>query len=248
MKHITIALTLLLLFSMSTFGQTSKKTITLKTSDNLTMTADLYQVSDKQAPYIILYHQARYSRGEYLEIAPKLNALGFNCIAIDQRSGDAVNGVVNETHREAEKKGLATEYTDAWPDLVAALLYVKNDLKAQKIIVWGSSYSSALVFVLASKYPSDVNGILSFSPGDYFKIDGKSISAYAENVSCPVFITSSKSEEESWLPIYNNLNTKNKAYYLPDGEGFHGSKALWVENEGHESYRKAVEGFLGQFM
>ncbi len=232
---------------MNTFGQISKKTITLKSTDDLTITADLYQTSDKKAPYIILYHQARYSRGEYLEIAPKLNAMGFNCIAIDQRSGDAINGVVNETHREAEKKGLATEYTDAWPDLVAALLYVKNDLKAQKIIVWGSSYSSALVFVLASKYPGDVNGILSFSPGDYFKIDGKIMSVYAENVNCPVFITSSKSEEESWRPIYNNLSIKDKAYYLPEGEGFHGSKALWVENEGHEGYWKAVEGFLGQF-
>jgi dienelactone hydrolase len=179
MKQILTTLALLFLFMMSTFGQKTKKTIMIESSDNLTITADLYQTSDKNAPYIILYHQARYSRGEYLEIAPKLNALGFNCIAIDQRSGDAVNGVKNETYQRAEKMGLATEYTDAWPDLVAALRYVKDELNAKEIIVWGSSYSSALVFVLASKYVDDINGIHSFSPGNYFDLYGKSVSRYA---------------------------------------------------------------------
>lgn len=228
------------------FGQSSAKTIYFNSLDGLKITADLYMTADKNAPLIILYHQARYSRGEYLEIAPKLNAMGFNCLAVDQRSGDKVKGIINETHQRAVEKELPTAYLDAMPDLEATLLYVENVFKPEKIIVWGSSYSSALVFVLAANH-GEINGILSFSPGNYFELDGKSVSDYAKNVSCPVFITSSKSEEESWRPIYESLASKDKSFFLPEDEGFHGSKALWEENEGYENYWKAVEGFLIQF-
>lgn len=246
MKYLTITLTLLLLFMMNTFGQKPTKTVTFNSLDNLKITADIYEI-DPDAPYIILFHQARYSRGEYLEIAPKLNALGFNCLAVDQRSGDVVKDVINETQQRAEKKGLATKYTDAWPDLEAAFRYTKKNLKAKKIIVWGSSYSAALVFVLGSKYAEDVKGILAFSPGDYFTIKDKAISEYAKTVTAPVFITSSKSEEPYWRPIYDNLPTSTKTFYLPMDEGFHGSKALWEENEGYENYWEAVKEFLDQY-
>ncbi len=247
MKQLIITSALLLFVVLNTSGQVAKKTITFKSPDGLTVTADLYLIADKTAPFIILYHQARYSRGEYLEIAPKLNALGFNCLAVDQRSGDAVNELVNQTHARAVEKGLPTEYADALPDLEAALLYTKNTLGAGKIIVWGSSYSSALVFVLAAKNPDLVDGILAFSPGNYFELDGKSVADYAGKVNCPVFITSAKSEEQYWRPIYDDLQSTDKTFFLPKDEGFHGSKALWEENEGHQNYWKAVKGFLKKF-
>ncbi|MCF6171905.1 MAG: alpha/beta hydrolase [Bacteroidales bacterium] len=244
MKFFTL-LSLLFFFGLTvSFGQSPAKNLTFKSLDDLTITADLYMTADAGAPFIILYHQARYSRGEYLEIAPKLNTLGFNCLALDQRSGDAVNGIINETHAEAVKKGLPTEYLDALPDLEATLLYVESVYKPEKLIVWGSSYSSALVFVLAAKHQDEVDGILSFSPGNYFEPDGKTVSEFAENVSCPVFITSSKSEEESWRPIYESLSSTDKSFFLPEDEGFHGSKALWEKNEGYGEYWKAVEEFL----
>ena len=249
-KHLTLTAVLFFTIFPAIAQKTTREkalafeTIEFNSIDDLKITADLYQIEDTNAPYIVLFHQARYSRGEYREIAPKLNSLGFNCIAVDQRSGDQVNGVINETHSRAMGKGLPTEYTDAFPDLVATLLYVKENLKPRKTIVWGSSYSSALVFVLAAKYPDDVNGVLSFSPGDYFSIDGKSVSGFAKEVSCPVFITSAKNEQESWQPIYDNLPSKEKSFFLPEDKGFHGSKALWEENDGYREYWKAVEGFL----
>jgi len=246
MKQILLITVLLLLFGINSFSQSAKKTITFKSTDGLLITGDLYHSSDKDAPYIILYHQARYSRGEYLEIAPKLNAMGFNCLAVDQRSGDAVNGVNNETHKRAIEEGLATKYPDALPDIDATFLHVTKKLKASKVIVWGSSYSAAMVFVLGSKYKAQISGILAFSPGEYFKIDDKTISDYAKNIDYPVLITSAKSEEQYWQPIYEKLNTNNKYFYLPEDEGFHGSKALWEENAGYELYWEAVNKFLEQ--
>ena len=103
--------------------------ISFSSGDGIKVTADLYMTPDSKAPMIILYHQARYSRGEYREIAPKLNALGFNCMAVDQRAGDSVNGIINETNRAARSKKLPTEYLDAIADIEAAYVYVRHGLK-----------------------------------------------------------------------------------------------------------------------
>ena len=221
--------------------------VTFKTANNINVTADIYESASKDkdtSPIILLFHQAGYSRGEYRQIAPKLATMGYTCIAVDQRSGNAVNGVVNETHLEAEKANLATEYPDAYPDLVATLEYTKKNYPNRKIIIWGSSYSSSLVFILGSEFSNDITGILSFSPGEYFQYGNKKIVEFAKDVKCPVFITSAKNEYKSWKAIYAAAPNPKKQFFLPIGHGFHGSKALWVEKPGNEEYWEAVIKFL----
>ena len=57
--------------------------ITLKAADGLTITADVYRTVERSdATWIVLAHQAQASRGEYTTIAPRLNRLGFNAIAL----------------------------------------------------------------------------------------------------------------------------------------------------------------------
>jgi dienelactone hydrolase len=219
------------------------ETVTFKSQDNLLITADLYLTKKKDAPYIILFHQADYSRGEYKTIAPKLNKMGFNCLAVDQRSGRIVMGVVNKTAEQAKKLKMGTKYEDALPDLEASLNFVKNELKAKKIIIWGSSYSASLAFVLGEKYPDDVKGILSFSPGEYFKLDDRTVEDYATKVKCPVFITSAKNET-AWKSMYDKIPSDNKAYYIPEFDGRHGSKALWDTYGNSGDYWEAVNKFL----
>lgn len=230
-------------------GQTNNdfhgETVHFNSSDNVKVTADLYMTSNTSAPFIILYHQAGYSRGEYLNIAPQLNALGFNCMAVDQRSGDSVNKVRNETHQEAVSLNKPTEYFDAIEDIEAAYLYVKYGIKPEKIILWGSSYSAAIMFYMGSVHHDNLSGLLAFSPGEYFKINGKDIKSFASKVTCPVFVTSAKSEYQNWKSIYASVKS-DKTYFLPETEGKHGSKALWQDNPGHDAYWVAVKGFLNQ--
>lgn len=221
------------------------ETISFKADDGLQVTADLYMPHESSAPFIILYHQAGYSRGEYRSIAPKLNELGFNCMAVDQRSGDQVNGVVNKTHQEALSKNLPTEYVDAIPDIEAAYLYVKYGIKPEKIILWGSSYSAAIMFYMGSVHHNNLSGILSFAPGAYFKINNKELKTYAARITCPVFVTSAKSEYKNWKAIYNEVRSE-KSYFLPETEGKHGSKALWDSNPNHKAYWSAVQEFLAK--
>lgn len=225
---------------------TSFKMIRFKSTDDIDIIADIYDLNDDKSPIILLFHQARYSRGEYKEIAPKLNKLGFTCIAIDQRSGQEVNGVVNETSKQATELGLKTDYINALPDLEATLNYTIEHYPSRKIIIWGSSYSSSLVFILKNKYKNEVSAILSFSPGEYFTYEEKEIKDFANEANCPVFITSAKNEFENWQAIYEAIPSMDKEYFLPEQTGFHGSKALWKMNEGYELYWEAVTAFLNK--
>ncbi len=237
----------LLLLTVLTLQVVAQKKITFKASDGLEITADLYASNPVDSPFIILFHQARWSRGEYIEIAPKLNKLGFNCIAIDQRSGGQVNDVINETHQRAEKQKLGTKYVDAEVDINSAIKYVKKEYpKAKKIIIWGSSYSSALVLKIGGDR-NDVDAILSFAPGEYFEDMGKPadyVTQSAKNIMVPVFITSMKSEKSNWWSIYEAIPSIGKDYFVPETAGQHGSRALWKKFPEHKNYWKAVEAFL----
>ena len=145
------------------------ETITFPSADGLLITADTYiQSEDRQAPFIVLFHQASWSRGEYLETAPRLNSMGFNCMAVDQRSGDRIKGVTNETVQRATAAGKATGFLDAIPDMLAAIAYAKENFSDGVIIGMGSSYSSALILKLAGDDAGLVDAVASFSPGEYF--------------------------------------------------------------------------------
>jgi len=227
------------------------ETITFPSQDSLLITADVYMAHKKHAPFILLYHQAGYSRGEYREIAPVLNRMGFNVMSIDQRSGDAVNTVVNETARRAREKNLRDTYLDALPDLLAGIAYAKSNLALGKLLIWGSSYSASLALKISGDLPEQLDGVLAFSPGEYFERLGESsdfIKKSAININIPVFITSAAAEKERWWTIYEIIPAKNKTYFLPKTPGIHGSSALWSSTNEHEAYWTAVKKFLSQFL
>ncbi len=237
MKNILTSVIIFL--TVSLYGQ---KTIDFPSKDGLMMTADLYEAKES-GRFIILFHQAGWSRGEYVEIAPKLNKLGYNCFAVDQRSGGSVNDITNKTNTVAKTEGKQTEFKDAYQDVESAIAYVKKTYKPKKIIIWGSSYSSSLVLKYAGDHPDVVNGVLSFSPGEYFG-EKNYITSSAANIKIPVFITSAQNEKKSWSGIYNAINAEKKQFFLPETKGNHGSRALWERFSDNESYWKAVKGFL----
>jgi dienelactone hydrolase len=219
--------------------------VQLPAGDGVTITADLYAPLPPTAPMIVLFHQAGYSRGEYRAIAPRLNKLGFNAMAVDARSGEAVNGVGNATAASACKLGKPTAYVDAIADLEAAVRYARTRTKS-KLLVWGSSYSSALVLALGSDLHADA--VLSFSPGEYFEDQGKSstwVADHAKRLAVPVFVTSARSEATEWAPIVAAIDPKLLTTFVPTTAGHHGSSAL-LQPDG-EAYWTAVTAFLKKF-
>jgi protein-L-isoaspartate(D-aspartate) O-methyltransferase len=236
-----------ILFISSRIQAKEKDTITFKAKDELTITADLYVPHPNDAPFIILFHQAGWSRGEYIEIAPKLNKMGFNSMAVDLRSGGKINNIVNLTYRQATRLGKPTDYLDALQDMESAINYAKSQYAKAKIVIWGSSYSASLVIKLAGDNPTLINGVLAFSPGEYFDRSKTYIRDSAKNVKCPVFITSASEEAKAWKDIFLAIPSKTKHSFLPKTKGNHGSRALWSKFNDSKDYWQAVSKFLHQY-
>ena len=208
--------------------------------DSLPVTADLYEVNGKK-PTILLCHQAGYSRGEYIETAKKLNYLGFSCVAIDQRSGNKVNGIVNETVQKAKESNLGITYMDAKIDIEAAIDYVYKLNNEEPIILVGSSYSASLALLIGSSN-SKVKAIAAFSPGEY--LNGIVLKDEIKNTTKPIFVTSSKKEIPKVAELISSIDNKFVTHYKPEVDGIHGSRGLWDSTSGSEFYWDVFKSFL----
>lgn len=237
MKYIYILLFFALLFIKSQ----AQQTVTFTSADGLVVTADHYVLST-QSPYIILLHQAGYSRGEYRETAPKFTNLGYNCLAVDLRSGNEVNFITNQTASEAKKLGLATNYIDAIPDIKAAIEFVASRTD-KPIILLGSSYSASLALVEAT-HNFKIKAVISFSPGEYFD-DSDFVKKSTEKLFVPVLALSSKREYSEMARMLDHLPKNFLTLFQPSqGDGVHGSRSLWDNNPSNQEYWMAIALFL----
>ncbi len=210
--------------------------------DYLKISAHLYQIDDT-SPVILLCHQARYNKFEYAGVAERLNKMGFNCLAIDQRSGGPIGNKQNLTYLRARKLNKGVDFLDAEIDIKAAILYLSDRFNS-KIILWGSSYSSSLALYLAAEM-KEVSAVLSFSPGNYLTADKGSLIDVLSDFKKPIFVTSSKSEAKGVTKLLaKHKLTKDQVHFIPDGNGHHGSRALWINQIGGDEYWIAVGLFL----
>jgi hypothetical protein len=215
-------------------------TVEFESLDGLMITADK-SVTPSHENWMLLCHQAGFSRGEYIETACEFNEIGFNTLAIDQRSGQETNGIANETVKRATDAGLPTNYSDAEQDIRAAIDYLYELSGGKPIIVCGSSYSSALVLKVGAGNEK-VRAILSFSPGEYYR--GESVQAWATAVHKPLFATSSKSESADLTVLLENMDDQFAFHFIPEQEGVHGSRALWATQNNNQEYWDALNLFL----
>lgn len=211
-------------------------------NDGLIINGNLYEVH-KTAPIILLTHQRGYNRMEYSDIAPKLNELGYNCFAVDLRSGGSFASTENGTNERAREKGLEPKMIDAQQDIRAAVNYL-NKKYNKKVIVWGSSFSSSLA-LLEGVNNANVKAIIGFSPGDYFRDTAPSLSTVFSKIDKPYLVTSSKEEAITLSTLIGNSTLKeNQQQFIPESKGFHGSRALWTGQEGAEEYWVVIKKFL----
>ncbi len=190
--------------------------VTFQAADGVTVHGD-YR-GDGAGPMIVLFHQAGSNLHEYDPIAPELNAAGFDTLAVDQRSGGQAYGAVNQTAKAA-----GGDYLAAYADLEAALAWASA--KQGGAIVWGSSYSAALVFRLAADHPGDVRAVLSFSPGEYFG-DGHFVRDAAAGVTQPVFVSSASDAGEISAAQAIAAAVAGPVTQLAPQRATHGSSAL----------------------
>jgi alpha-beta hydrolase superfamily lysophospholipase len=190
---------------------------------------------------VLLFHQAGSGRGEYATIAPLLAAAGYDALAIDQRSGGSLFGR-NET---AKALGRTAGFLEAERDLEAAFAWARA--RGRPVILWGSSYSAALVFRMAARHPRAVKAVLAFSPGEYLGQPGLVRSA-AGPVTAPVFVTSSADPGEvaAATAALDATRSTIRVQHVPTEGGVHGSSTLIPAKNprGADANWRAVMAFL----
>lgn len=220
-------------------GPISAEPVKLTARDGVKI-AGVYTKATNPKALILLFHQAGSGKDEYALIAPRLADAGYSSLRIDQRAGGELFGV-NET---VKALGKSDDYLAAKPDLEAAFDWAK----AQKlpIILWGSSYSASLVFVVAAEHP-EVKAVLAFSPGEYFD-DKAMIAKAAAGAKASVFVTSAQDGKEidAARDILKAVPVAGKEQFVPKTGGVHGSSTLLREKnpDGAEDVWKAVMAFL----
>jgi len=223
-----------------TRGANYVEPVLLKAADGVVIHALDYRTVNPRA-VILLFHQAGSSKSEYTTIAPVLIDQGFDALAIDQRSGGDMF-VTNET---VAARGKSTGYAEARPDIEAALAWAKG--QKLPIILWGSSYSAALVFQVAADHPGEIAAVMAFSPSEYIGAKG-AIAAAAAKVDAPVYVTAAKTpaEEQAARAIFTAAPTKVKTFAIPRKAGIHGSSTLIAARnpDGAEENMKSVIAFL----
>jgi len=205
-------------------AQATTKAVPLMTTDGVRVGGQAYVGRGAGSrPIILLFHQAGSSKSEYAPIAPRLVEAGYDALAIDQRSGGAMFGAPNQT--AAALHGEAS-YESALPDLEAALAWARKTRPSAPVYVWGSSYSAALVFVLAAKHPREIAGLFAFSPGEYLT-NKAAVRSAARSLALPIFVDSAsdRDEVEAARAIVAASPSKQKTQFIPR-RGVHGASTL----------------------
>jgi alpha-beta hydrolase superfamily lysophospholipase len=212
----------------------------LRAADGVAISA-AHGVAAEPRALILLFHQAGSGKGEYATIAPRLNAAGYETLAVDQRSGGDMFGR-NET---VARLGRPASYAEAERDLEAAFAWART--RRLPIMVWGSSYSAALVFRVAARHPGEVKAVLAFSPGEYLDAPD-AVRKAAARVAAPIYVTSAsaRAEVDAARAILAASPAKTKTQFVP-GVGIHGSSTLVSarDPEGAAENWRAVLSFLG---
>jgi dienelactone hydrolase len=168
----------------------------------------------------------------------------MNVLAIDQRSGGDLYVPGNETVEHLG--GSVKDYMSALPDLEAALTWAKQTYPGAPVYIVGSSYSAALVFLLAARHPHEIAAVAAFSPNEYLTDKG-AVHAAARQIHVPVFIDSAsdKDEIEAGRSIYAVIPSAKKVDHVP-AVGIHGASTLRVDRDpsGAQANWSAFSAFL----
>ncbi|HZV93909.1 MAG TPA: alpha/beta fold hydrolase [Caldimonas sp.] len=227
-------------------GAAAAERVQLVAADQVAVFGEVWRAAGERPPVIIAFHQAESNHAEYAPIAPRLAQDGFTVLAIDQRSGDGAFGGTNLT---VETLGDSTDYDEALPDLEAALAWAHEHADGAPVIAWGSSYSAALVFLLAARHADEVSAVVAFSPGEYLR-NPTAVHDAARQLTMPVYIDQASSADEiaASTSILDAVGNSHKRMFMQD-PSTHGASTLRADSNpmGNEAHWQSVLKFLAPF-
>ncbi len=213
----------------------SQKVVSFNAKDGVTIYAYDYHISDS-LPYVILLHSETGSKLEYKDIAYKIAKLGYNCLALDMRTGN------NETSSEYKKNNPEPQLIDAKKDIEAAIdfAYEKSN---QPVILFGTGFSASLA-MLTAKGNDKVKAVIAFSPGEYF-LPALKVEDQLAGYNKKTFVACSQMEYPYVEQLISKADKSQITLFKPGtGQGAHGIKALSVKSDGYKEYWLAVYLFF----
>ena len=216
--------------------------------DSLALVADIHRTRGPAgAPVILLFHQGGGSaRGEYRSITPRLLREGYHVIAADVRGGGDRFG--------APSRAAATDstfsYCDAVAEVEAAVGLARAEGFTGPLVLWGSSYTAALVLQVAARRSADVHAVLAFSPASGEPMRGCEPAPYVgwlARAGVPAMVLRPWVElaDSARLAAFETMRRDGAAVLVAE-RGVHGSSMLDAERTGASTEREwqAVLAFL----
>jgi alpha-beta hydrolase superfamily lysophospholipase len=164
---------------------------------------------------------------EYGPIAPRLNREGYDVLVIDQRAGGELFDGINRT---VQANGNETDYCKAAADLDGTLAWARVQANGRPLILWGSSYSAALVLRLAATNPEAAIAVLAFSPASGGPMAACRSEEVSDRIRVPVLALRPRSEMElaSAIAQAERFRAQGHQVFVADA-GTHGSSMLVEE-------------------
>jgi alpha-beta hydrolase superfamily lysophospholipase len=230
---------------------TTPTEIRFPVEDSLAVIADVYRgASGSGGATILLFHQGGGSaRGEYRNIVPRLLAEGYNVIAADIRGGGDRFG---EPNRIPAPETGTFQYCDALAEVEATVYLARTQGFVGPLVLWGSSYSAALVLQMGARRAADVRAVLAFSPASGEPMRGCEPDRYVgwlARAGVPALVLRPRSElgDTSRAARLEAMRRDGAAILITE-RGVHGSSMLDSARTGASTEQewRAVLGFLRQ--
>lgn len=242
MKKVIYIFLLLLIASNVVYAQ---RIVSYKAADGLEITADFYDTYATSNKYMLMFHQAEYSRAEYQQIASRIIKLDINCIAVDLRYGNEVNYVNNETAMSAKVKEIPHSMIDCEKDILASIDYVYSIDSTAEIFLMGSSFSGSLCLKIA-KDKGNLAAVIAYSPGEFF--NEFVVGDYIKGLETPTYVACTRSEYEYVSKLVSGITSNKRVLFKPSNtEGEHGAKTLWWTSKANEDCWLSLLFFLKDF-
>ncbi len=205
------------------------KPVKLKTKDGVEIAGDFYSVGEKDAPAVILTHMMPSSKESWRALAAKLNAAGFQCLAIDLRGhGESEGGPDGYKSFSDEDHQASINDIDA-----AAEFFLSSGIPLEKISLVGASIGANLSLIFQSEHP-EIKASVPISPGlSYHGLDTEP-AAKNINENQSVFLSAGGENDayssETVQKLFGLLASKNKKIKIFQNAG-HGTTIFAEEPE-----------------